>query len=84
MQRVEALLPSVDLVLMSDYGKGLFDLETAPAIIECCRRAGKTVVVDPKQMDYSYYRGASMVKPNLKEFSGAVGSEFDAAAPDFA
>ena len=84
LQRVEALLPSAELVLMSDYGKGLFDLETAPAIIECCRKAGKTVVVDPKQMDYSYYRGASMVKPNLKEFSGAVGCEFDAAAPDFA
>lgn len=33
LERVDACLPDADLVLLSDYGKGLFDGETAPAVI---------------------------------------------------
>jgi rfaE bifunctional protein kinase chain/domain len=37
------------------------------------RRAKKTVLVDPKGDDYSRYRGASMITPNLKELEDVVG-----------
>jgi len=38
------------------------------------RKAGKIVLVDPKGDDYSRYRGATMVTPNLKELREVVGT----------
>lgn len=81
LERVDFCLPDADLVLLSDYGKGLFDGETAPAVIARCREAGKTVVVDPKGADYSRYRGATLVKPNMKEFQEATGVALDPSLP---
>ncbi len=73
LERVDACLPEADLVLLSDYGKGLFDGRTAPDVIARCRAARKPVIVDPKGADYSRYRGATLVKPNMKEFQEATG-----------
>lgn len=84
LEQVENLVQKVDLVLLSDYGKGLFDERFTPAVVKLCRQYGKPVIVDPKRFDYTIYRGVTLVKPNLKEFSGAVGRTFDAKSPDFA
>lgn len=81
LERVEACLPGADLVLLSDYGKGLFDGETTPAVIALCRAAGKSVIVDPKGSDYSRYRGATLVKPNMKEFQEATGVALNPSVP---
>lgn len=83
LQRIEQRLDSVDLVLLSDYGKGLFDERFTPALIALCNRCGKRVIVDPKRTDYTIYSGAYLVKPNLKEFQGVTGRSFDPAAPNF-
>lgn len=64
-------LDSVDLLILSDYGKG--GLAHIEAMIRLARDAGKSVVVDPKGNDYSRYRGATVVTPNLKEFEHAGG-----------
>jgi rfaE bifunctional protein kinase chain/domain len=64
-------LPACDVVLLSDYGKG--GLAHVAAMIREGRRARKTVLVDPKGDDYSRYRGASMITPNLKELEDVVG-----------
>ncbi|MFX6040525.1 hypothetical protein ABTE96_21385, partial [Acinetobacter baumannii] len=45
----EEQLPSHDLVLFSDYGKG--GLTHIPRMIELARRAGKPVLIDPKGND---------------------------------
>src|SRR5208283_3982634 len=42
------------------------------AIIDAARRLGKPVIVDPKGYDYSIYRGATLITPNLKELAAAV------------
>ena len=81
LERVDACLPDADLVLLSDYGKGLFDGETAPAVIARCRAAGKPVIVDPKGADYSRYGGATLVKPNMKEFQEAPEVCLNPSAP---
>ncbi|MHB8345585.1 MAG: bifunctional D-glycero-beta-D-manno-heptose-7-phosphate kinase/D-glycero-beta-D-manno-heptose 1-phosphate adenylyltransferase HldE [Acidiferrobacterales bacterium] len=60
-----------DMVVLSDYGKGT--LRTAPELIAIARAAGKTVLVDPKSRDFSHYRGASIITPNLAEFEAVVG-----------
>jgi len=64
-------LPECDVVLLSDYGKG--GLAHVATMIREARRAGKTVLVDPKGGDWSRYRGASLITPNLKELEDVVG-----------
>lgn len=65
-------LPGCNLVLLSDYGKG--GLAHIAAMIREGRKAGRRVLVDPKGDDYSRYKGASMLTPNLKELSDVVGA----------
>jgi rfaE bifunctional protein kinase chain/domain len=68
----EKLLPSIDAVILSDYGKG--GLTHIVKMIRMAREAGKTVLVDPKGDDYSRYRGASLITPNRAEFREVAGS----------
>lgn len=69
--RVQALLDGVDAVILSDYRKGaLLDVQ---ALIRIARDAGVPVLVDPKGDDFSVYRGATLVKPNLHEFEAIAG-----------
>lgn len=67
----EALLPAVDVVVLSDYAKGA--LRRAQAFIAAARARGLPVVVDPKGTDFERYRGANVITPNLGEFQAVVG-----------
>ncbi|MBB3184529.1 D-beta-D-heptose 7-phosphate kinase/D-beta-D-heptose 1-phosphate adenosyltransferase [Halomonas fontilapidosi] len=71
LARVEAALSDCDLVILSDYGKGT--LNRVEALIRLVKAAGKRVLVDPKGSDFSRYRGASVITPNLGEFEAVVG-----------
>lgn len=66
-----AHLDGVDVLVLSDYAKGT--LADVPALIAAARARGIPVVVDPKGTDFSRYRGATVVKPNLSEFEAVVG-----------
>ena len=69
-------LPSCDVVVFSDYGKG--SLKNIKFLISEAKAAGKLVLVDPKGYDYKKYAGANCVKPNLDEMrhiAGGWGSE---------
>ncbi|MBF8223562.1 bifunctional D-glycero-beta-D-manno-heptose-7-phosphate kinase/D-glycero-beta-D-manno-heptose 1-phosphate adenylyltransferase HldE [Halomonas sp. 328] len=70
-ERVAERLAGVDLVILSDYGKGT--LNRVEALIAAVRAAGKRVLVDPKGGDFRKYRGASVITPNLSEFEAVVG-----------
>ena len=70
-------LPNVDLVILSDYGKG--GLTHIRQMIEACRAAGKPVLVDPKGADYDRYRGATLLTPNRGEFREVAGACRDEA-----
>ena len=80
---LEKAVSMADIVLVSDYNKGLINSSVCPLVIETCRKAGKKIIVDPKGADYSKYAGATLVKPNLKEFSEAVGRKFDPKSDSF-
>jgi rfaE bifunctional protein kinase chain/domain len=67
----ECVLPEVDAVLFSDYGKG--GLTHISRMIELARAAAKPVLVDPKGDDYARYAGASVVTPNRAELAEVVG-----------
>ena len=56
-----------DIVILSDYGKGLFTNSLTQTLIEIANKHGKRVLVDPKGVDYSKYSGAYLLTPNKKE-----------------
>jgi len=69
--RVDAGISNSDVVVLSDYDKGV--LASPAAFIQAARAQAKPVLVDPKFKDFSAYAGATLVKPNQKEFVSAVG-----------
>ena len=66
-------IASADVVLLSDYGKGVVTESFARIAINAAKEAGKPVVVDPKGTDYSLYAGATVVTPNRAELALAAG-----------
>jgi D-beta-D-heptose 7-phosphate kinase/D-beta-D-heptose 1-phosphate adenosyltransferase len=66
-------LSKVDVVLLSDYAKGVLSGAYSQCLIAAGRDAAKPVFVDPKGRDFSRYQGAALIKPNLKELSEATG-----------
>jgi D-beta-D-heptose 7-phosphate kinase/D-beta-D-heptose 1-phosphate adenosyltransferase len=65
------------IVVLSDYGKGVLDGETAKRLIDAAQAAGRRVVVDPKGRDYGRYAGADIVTPNRAELAEATGMPVD-------
>ncbi len=76
-------IKKADIVILSDYNKGVFTEETTPMIIDICKQYGKKVIVDPKGNNYKKYANATFVKPNLKEFQEATGIELSPKSKDF-
>jgi len=65
------LLPTHNVVLFSDYGKG--GLAHVAEMIAAARAAGKAVMIDPKGSDYSRYQGATCITPNRAELEQVIG-----------
>jgi rfaE bifunctional protein kinase chain/domain len=66
--RIKELSSEFDAVIIEDYAKGLVNEEFAQNIIELFKSKGKPVIVDPSRYNpISWYRGATLIKPNLKE-----------------
>jgi len=68
---VASLLMNTDVVVLSDYAKGA--LACVSELIAQAREAGVKVLVDPKGSDFSIYRGATILTPNLQEFEHIKG-----------
>jgi D-beta-D-heptose 7-phosphate kinase/D-beta-D-heptose 1-phosphate adenosyltransferase len=75
LAQVERALPEVDIVLLSDYGKGVLSDAVVAAAITMARAAGKPVIVDPKARTFAKYRGATVLTPNRHELQVACGFE---------
>jgi len=61
-----------DLVVLSDYGKGVLGDRVLRDVIAAARAAGKRVVVDPKRAEFAAYNGASLLTPNRAELARAT------------
>ena len=66
------MLPSVDSVIISDYGKGVCSPRICQTVIKECKTRNTPLVLDPKGADWSKYKGAFLITPNLKELGEAV------------
>lgn len=61
-----------DIILFSDYGKGLFSAGLTQHLIGLAKDKQKKVIIDPKGLNYEKYKGAFMIKPNRKELAEAA------------
>ncbi|QDW39739.1 D-glycero-beta-D-manno-heptose-7-phosphate kinase [Bradyrhizobium sp. KBS0727] len=77
---IDAILPLIaraDIVLLSDYAKGVLTARVIRNTIDAARKLGKRVIVDPKSANLAIYRGATVLTPNRKEFAEATRSRAD-------
>ena len=72
LESFTSIINNYDSVLLSDYGKGVLTSELTKSLINIANKANKKVLVDPKGLDYSKYKGAYLLTPNKKEASEAT------------
>ncbi len=65
-------IEAADIILLSDYNKGLLTPMFVQAIIEYANLTNKKVLIDPKGTDYAKYKGSYIIKPNRKELAEAA------------
>jgi D-beta-D-heptose 7-phosphate kinase/D-beta-D-heptose 1-phosphate adenosyltransferase len=73
VEHATTLLREVDVVVLSDYAKGVLTEQVTSAIIAAARASHVPVIVDPKGRDYRKYDGASLLTPNVKELHEVTG-----------
>jgi len=70
---IEGLVPDHDVVILSDYAKGLLTDEVIRATVRAAKAHRVPLVVDPKSANLRRYAGATVITPNSKEVSDATG-----------
>jgi len=73
IKKFAGIVNNFDIVLISDYNKGLLTDNLLVNIIQLCKEAGKKTLIDPKGLNFSKYKNASLIKPNRKEAGLATG-----------
>ncbi|MEX1198879.1 MAG: bifunctional D-glycero-beta-D-manno-heptose-7-phosphate kinase/D-glycero-beta-D-manno-heptose 1-phosphate adenylyltransferase HldE [Pseudohongiellaceae bacterium] len=71
-ERALRMMPAAGALILSDYDKGA--IGQPHRLIDAARRQGIPAIVDPKGRDFSRYRGATVLTPNLGEFENVVGA----------
>jgi rfaE bifunctional protein kinase chain/domain len=66
-----------DIVLLSDYNKGLLTEHLLEQVFKLCKDAGIKTILDPKGLDFKKYQGVNVIKPNKKEAIAATGIEIN-------
>lgn len=72
MDQLKKDIPDVDIIAISDYGKGVLSDYLLQFVIHEGRKHGIPVIVDPKGDVFGKYTGATMIKPNGKEAYAAA------------
>ena len=66
-----------DLVLVSDYLKGLLTYDLMQCVIQMAKTHDIPVIIDVKDPNVKKYSGATLLKPNLKELHDLTGLKVD-------
>ena len=72
IEKVSKNIDAADIVIFSDYNKGLFSPVLTQRLMKVANEKQKKVIVDPKGMNYGKYKGAYLIKPNRKELAEAA------------
>ena len=73
LKKLQKVIDDFDLILMSDYLKGLLTQEFTQGVIKLARKHDIPVVIDVKDPKYGKYYGATLLKPNLNELRSLTG-----------
>jgi D-beta-D-heptose 7-phosphate kinase/D-beta-D-heptose 1-phosphate adenosyltransferase len=74
INKVSESIETIDLILLSDYAKGVLTPGLTHELIKLAKLHNKPVLVDPKGLDYSKYSGATLITPNRLEAETATKS----------
>ncbi len=72
LEDYDQAIQNSDVVILSDYGKG--GLKHVAKMIQVASEHEIPVIIDPKGQDYSRYKGATLITPNMKEFESVMGA----------
>ena len=72
IQYINQVIPGMDGVICSDYHKGILTEKVIKAVTHRAQKSQKSVIVDPKSSDFSLYKGATVITPNLREVARSV------------
>lgn len=79
-QKCLELINKVDIVVISDYLKGLLSETFLLRLITTSNLSSKKILIDPKGKDYQKYKNATLLTPNRKEaFEASQKSDVKAA-----
>lgn len=72
IQQIARLIPEMEVIAVSDYGKGFLTPTVISETIRIARKVNVPIIVDPKGTEFSKYKGANILKPNLSEAYAAA------------
>jgi rfaE bifunctional protein kinase chain/domain len=77
IELIQSKAAGAQLVLCSDYHKGLLTPRVLQAVFATARREQIPAIVAPKDSNAEKYRGASILMPNIRELAQLVGTRAD-------
>ncbi|MBI1935321.1 D-glycero-beta-D-manno-heptose-7-phosphate kinase [Candidatus Woesearchaeota archaeon] len=72
---LERSVKDMDVVVISDYAKGVITREIGSKAIELCNKLNKPIIVDPKPKHRDFYSNVTLITPNNAEASEMAGIE---------
>lgn len=79
IDQLPELIKGVQVIAISDYGKGFLSRTLLQAVIELAKQENILVIADPKGVDFTKYMGVYILKPNLGEAYAAANLGHDAS-----
>ena len=80
IEAAKTLLPTIDGIIIEDYGKGLITGDLVHKVVSLARQQNKVVSVDPKTQHFDRYAGVSVITPNHHEAGAAARITIDSHA----
>lgn len=82
--KLDALMNNVNMVALSDYGKGFLTDKMIRTLLDKAKEKNILSIADPKGQDFTRYYGVDIIKPNLSEAYAAAGLPSSASLDDVA
>lgn len=73
IEAVNSNIDKAEVIVLSDYAKGVLCNDVLEAILARAKEMGLLVIADPKREDFAAYRGATVLTPNEHEVRAATG-----------
>ena len=71
LSKLDAEINKFNLVILSDYNKGLLDKDLIQKIVKIAKKNNIKIIADPKKNDLSAYSNIDLITPNVKEITDA-------------